>query len=400
MEDVVKAILCSMSRVNKPQRGFILILLSALMVFQGKATFRNLSRYSAMHEKTFSRWFRKQFGFTEFNQRLISHEIPTGTTLIGAVDASFVSKSGTCTDGLGYFWNGSRQQSERGLEISSICAVDMKANTAYALNAKQTIDTESDDEVRTTQYVEHLNETAPALKALGVKHIAADALYSNKTFVGAVVGLGFFHVGRLRADANLKWLYEGKQGKRGRPKKYDGKVDLSKCVPERFEYEGQLDDGAHIYYGVVWNVNLKMKVKVVLLHKIEGSTEAKILLFSTDLEIEPLALICYYKARFQIEFVFRDAKQYTGLTDCQARCKEAINTHINASLTALNLMKLEDRRKQGYDTNNVISIASWKRRKFNQNLMENIFDKLGLSPTCKKIEAVYKAYSDYGTIAA
>ena len=69
-----------------------------------------------------------------------------------AVDASFVPKSGKHTDGLGYFWNGSRQKSERGLEISSICVVDMQANTAYALNARQTIDTENDDEVRTQQY--------------------------------------------------------------------------------------------------------------------------------------------------------------------------------------------------------------------------------------------------------
>ena len=192
MEDVVKMILASMSRVSKPQSGFILILLSTLMVFQGKATYRNLSRYSSLHEKTFSRWFRKEFDFTELNQKVISHEIPTGATLIGAVDASFVSKSGKCTDGLGYFWNGSRQQSERGLEISSICVVDMEANTAYALNAKQTIDTDCDDEVRTNQYAEHLKETAPALKTLGVKHIAADALYSNKTFVGTVISAWFF----------------------------------------------------------------------------------------------------------------------------------------------------------------------------------------------------------------
>jgi len=32
--------------------------------------------------------------------------------------------------------------------------------------------------------------------------------------------------------------------------------------------------------------------------------------------------------------------------------------------------------------------------------MRNIFDKLGLASTCEKIEAVYKAYSDYGAIAA
>jgi len=400
MEDVVKMILASMSRVNKPQSKFIFILLSTLMVFQGKATFRNLSRYCDLHEKAFSRWYRRTFEFTEFNQRMIEHEVPTDSTLIGAIDASFVPKSGKHTDGIGYFWNGSRQKSERGLEISSICVVDMQANTAYALNAKQTIDTENDDEVRTLQYVNHLKETAPALKALGVKHIAADALYSNKTFVGAVIGLGFFHVGRLRIDADLRWLYKGPHVGRGRPRKYDGKVNLREGVPERLEYEGQLDDGAHIYSEVVWNVNLKTKVKIVLLHKVEGNREATILLFSTDLNIEPLALICYYKARFQIEFVFRDAKQYTGLMDCQSCVKEAIHTQINASLATLNWMKFEDRRSQGNDGCNVISITSWKRRKFNQNLMRNIFDKLGLASTCEKIEAVYKAYSDYGAIAA
>lgn len=140
MDDVVKKILASMSSISKHQRSFIFILLSTLMVFQGKATFRNLSRYSSLHEKTFSRWFRKDFDFTQFNQRMVLHELPTGNTLIGAVDASFISKSGKCTDGLGFFWNGSRQQSERGLEISSICVVDMQANTAYSINAKQTID--------------------------------------------------------------------------------------------------------------------------------------------------------------------------------------------------------------------------------------------------------------------
>ena len=335
MEDVVKMILASMSRVSKPQSKFILVLLSTLMVFQGKATFSNMSRYSGWHEKTFSRWYRKTFDFTELNENLIRHEIPKGAVLIGAVDASFVAKSGKCTDGLGYFWNGSRQQSEKGLEISSICVVDMEANTAYALNAKQTIDTENDDEVRTTQYSQHLQETTPSLKSLGVKHIAADALYSNKTFVGTVTRLGFHHVGRLRIDANLKWLYEGPRANRGRPKKYAGKVTLSEGVPDRFKYEGQLDDGAHIYYGIVWNVNLKRKIKVALLHKLEANREAKVLLFSTDLNIEPLELICYYKARFQIEFVFRDAKQYTGLMDCQACRKDSMHTHITILPTVL-----------------------------------------------------------------
>ncbi|MBB1487529.1 hypothetical protein [Oceanospirillum sediminis] len=110
--------------------------------------------------------------------------------------------------------------------------------------------------------------------------------------------------------------------------------------------------------------------------------------------------ISYYKARFQIEFVFRDAKQYTGLMDCQSRKKEVINTHLNASLSALNLLKLEDRRKKNTEEQTVISMVSWKRRKFNEHLMNRIFDRLGLSLKEKKVMYTYEQLSLYGVIAA
>ena len=48
-----------------------------------------------------------------------------------------------------------------------------------------------------------------------------------------------------------------------------------------------------------------------------------------------------YRARFQIEFLFRDAKQFTGLCDCQARDQARLDFHFYASLTTLNLAKAE-----------------------------------------------------------
>jgi hypothetical protein len=39
-----------------------------------------------------------------------------------------------------------------------------------------------------------------------------------------------------------------------------------------------------------------------------------------------------YRLRFQIEFLYRDAKQFTGLNDCQARSPSKLNFH-NMSLT-------------------------------------------------------------------
>jgi hypothetical protein len=75
-----------------------------------------------------------------------------------------------------------------------------------------------------------------------------------------------------------------------------------------------------------------------------------VVLFSTDLEIDPVFLYRCYSARFQIEFVFRDARQFTGLADCQARSPEAIDTHVNASLMALNLAKVTLQDSNGSGT--------------------------------------------------
>ena len=107
-----------------------------------------------------------------------------------------------------------------------------------------------------------------------------------------------------------------------------------------------------------------------------------------------------YKARFQIEFVFRDAKQYTGLIDCQSCNKQATHTQINASFSAHNLLKLADRAEKGTTGRTVISIASWKRRLFNQHLMCRVFEKLGLPMNDEKVMGTYHELSSYGAIAA
>ncbi|PZO51580.1 MAG: hypothetical protein DCF14_08755 [Phormidesmis priestleyi] len=61
----------------------------------------------------------------------------------------------------------------------------------------------------------------------------------------------------------------------------------------------------------------------------------------SDVEQDPTQIMQFYKLRFQIEFLFRDAKQFTGLCACQARSVKKLDFHFNASFTALNLAKLE-----------------------------------------------------------
>ncbi|MFA0812069.1 hypothetical protein [Microbulbifer epialgicus] len=122
-----------------------------------------------------------------------------------------------------------------------------------------------------------------------------------------------------------------------------------------------------------------------MLRREKNSEVGRTLLYSTDTQLDVMILVRYYKARFQIEFLFRDAMQYIGLTHSQSPRKEAIVMHTNASLTALNLLKIEGWQEKQTDDSTHISIANWKRRKLDQQLMSRLFDELGLDLKCQKV---------------
>jgi len=90
------------------------------------------------------------------------------------------------------------------------------------------------------------------------------------------------------------------------------------------------------------NINLSIAV----FYK-NGKEVARKLYFSTDLKMDGIKIVSYYRSRFQIEFLYRDAKQHCGLEDCQARSKNKLNFHFNAALTAVNIAKVHwlDTRK-------------------------------------------------------
>ena len=112
--------------LSKPQRKFLLTLMSTILVARGKINFRNLSRYSDVSEKTYSRQFAKPSNFVAFNREVINEAIGKDSERIVAFDPTFIPKSGKQTYGLDYFWNGCHSRAEKGLEISSVAIVDIQ----------------------------------------------------------------------------------------------------------------------------------------------------------------------------------------------------------------------------------------------------------------------------------
>lgn len=396
----VETILRKIPGTNKWQRDFIAALLALILALPGRMTFRNMSRYSNRHERTFARHFDKEFDWIAFNRALLE-PVLDGPMLV-VTDCSFIEKSGKKTYGLDRFWNGSAARTERGLELSVIALIDQERRDTYTVSACQTpprtdlAACESVVEGRTAFYLRQLEQIAPHLPE-AARYVAADGYYAKKTYLDGVRRLGLHLIGKLRCDANLRYLYRGPHEKRpGRRRQYDGKVDLQDV--SRLDYVGEIEPGIALYTEVVNSPHFKRNLRLAyLLDRRKPGKVRYAVLFSTDTALDARELVRLYRLRFQVEFIFRDAKQYTGLRDCQARSQARLDFHFNASLTALNLARLAARSGASPA---VFSMASVKRRGYNRLFLSRIIRYLDLEAEMVLKHPAYERLCNYGAIAA
>jgi len=109
--------------------------------------------------------------------------------------------------------------------------------------------------------------------------------------------------------------------------------------------------------------------------------------------------VSYYQSRFQIEFLYRDAKQFTGLTHCQARSENKLDFHFNASLIAVNLAKY-DWLSQKNNMNKPFSMSDYKTLYNNALMLERFMYMFAVNPNTAKNQKIVKELLDYGKIAA
>jgi hypothetical protein len=163
----------------------------------------------------------------------------------------------------------------------------------------------------------------------------------------------------------------------------------------RFAKVATEDDGIVLYPQVLNPVQFQRNLRVVLV--VDTKHNRKAVLLSTDLTLDALTLYRYDKARFHIEFLGRDAKQCTGLTDCPARSQAQLNLHFQARLSAVTLAKLDARQQNG-DAAAALSMASLKRRTFHQHLLERISQHVAEGHSLEKSSPDYEELCNYGTI--
>ncbi len=187
---------------------------------------------------------------------------------------------------------------------------------------------------------------------LAIKYALCDGAYGNKTCMMIVREAGLHLISKLNRKTALFLPYSGLYAGRGAPKKFGEQLKYDKLPAENLKKtETQKGTKTQIYqFQKVWSRNSSCLMNVVIIQKTNTETRktAQVILFSTDLELDWEKMAHFYSMRFQIEFNFRDAKQYFGLADLknvkEQRVKNAVWTAFfmgNLSLALLEKAKLK-----------------------------------------------------------
>lgn len=398
VKTLTAAILDNMSDIDKWQRDFLIENFDIQCRIRGRHNFLNIGRYSKFNESTVRNNYQKSFDFFEFNLQLIQQHC--SPECITAFDPSYVSKSGKHTPGSGYFWSGCAGHNKWGLEIGGFAAIDIVNNTAMHLIAHQTLANEEYSNLL-AYYSALVCYQSEALLQVS-KYLAVDAYFSRFPFIDKVCQTGLEIISRLRDDADLLYPYVGPHPKRkGAKTKYLGKVDCRNLDESYFTCCVEEED-FRIYEATLYCKSLKRQIRVAVLHNYddEGNIKSHKIFFSTDLTLSGIEIYCFYKGRYQIEFLFRDAKQFVGLEHGQSRSESKLHFHFNTALTTVSLVKALYHLNQPIEQRLPFSMADIKTQYFNELMWNLIIQQCGISPHDPKIIHLRQKVLNFGKIRA
>ena len=136
--------------------------------------------------------------------------------------------------------------------------------------------------------------------------------------------------------------YDGAYAGRGPRRIYGDKLN-PRSIAERYLCQTSIekDIESRIYQLEARHKTCAQPLNVVCIVKTNLKTHAQahVLLFSSDLALRFDKLLDYYCLRFQLEFNFRDAKQYWGLEDFMTTHPTRVENAANLSLFMVNVVE-------------------------------------------------------------
>jgi putative transposase len=176
--------------------------------------------------------------------------------------------------------------------------------------------------------------------SINLQYVVLDGHFGNYPSAFMVKQVNLHLISKMRSDAALYPAFEGEYSGAGRPAKYGEKINVRQ-LDSKYLKQSSTEDHlqTEIYQGQFYNKEFAFALNVVIILKtnLKTGAQAHVILFSTDSELTYDKIIKFYSLRFQIEFNFRDAKQYWGLEDFMNIKKTAVANAANLSFFMVNL---------------------------------------------------------------
>jgi hypothetical protein len=303
-----------------------------------------------------------------------------GHEYIAAGDEVVLGKAGKETFGLGRFFSSLQNRVIPGLSFFAFSVIDVNERQSYPIHVSQILklagERTEQERKKPGKKAKHprgrpkgskngkdakpslsaeLLRIQPVLQAflamvkgvLSLSYLVMDGHFGNYPSAWMVVHAGLHLVSKLRYDAALSEPFSGKYRGHGPHPKYGDKIDVHK-MKKKYLKSDTKEKGirTQIYQTILLNKEFAFPLNVVVILKTNLSTNAQahVILFSTDLQLPYEKMIDYYTLRFQIEFNFRDAKQYWGLDDFMNVKEVAVTTAAYLSFFMVNFSTILLRR--------------------------------------------------------
>jgi putative transposase len=346
-----------------------------MLISNGRITMLELSRWTEKggSYRTIQRLYHTPILWLQIQWILFTSQFhQTDREYIVAGDEVVFGKAGKETHGLGRFFSSLQNRVIPGLSFFVFSLIDVQERQSYPIQAVQIIKEPKEPKKKEKEKPSQAKKRAvgrpkgsknkkkeapilspellriqPILQAflavlkgiLTVRYLVMDGHFGNYPSAWMVLQTGLQLVSKFRSDAALYEPFTGKYGGHGPHPTYGDKVDVRRMKKKYL----QADETAaglrtQIYQATLLNREFAAPINVVVILKTNLSTkkQAHVILFSTDLELSYQKLYDYYTLRFQIEFNFRDAKQYWGLDDFMNIKKEAVTNAANLSFFMVN----------------------------------------------------------------
>lgn len=357
-------------------------IISAMLCMSGKKTMLNISRWTQICYRTIERFYNLIIPWLELNIYLVNLRSKNSGELIVVADETPVIKSGKKTHGLDKFFNSIYQKVMSSLKFSGISLIDVDANKGYGLLMSQLVFTPEEKanlkkakekkkkakggkrgpKIGSKNNPKKETELTPTFRLLKsqltevieklrvkvkkeINYFMGDGGYGNSTCAKICKELSLFLISKLQSNAALYLKYTGPYSGRGRKRIYGDKINYDK-LPEKFLCETTFDEKEQvqtkIYQFNCLNKEFEQELNVVIQKKINFKTkkEAHVIFFSTDLDLSFDKILKYYSSRFQIEFNFRDAKEFWGLQDFMNVKELPVKNAANLSLFMTNFSNI------------------------------------------------------------